>query len=199
LSAEELATQGMGGAAGEDGTFHGAYSFEIAGLQSAGQSVPVVIPLKDGEGQARIPQNPHWMKHHAGAGWQAFVEDADNRLDSADGSDGQCPDPQAAGWQTGLVPGLGCVRLTIEDGGPNDVDGEANGVVRDPSALVGSASGGDAADDGDGLGGIQIKGNVGGGCTLAPHGRGIDPTLPVLFLLACLAMIRRLRGNPARR
>jgi len=32
--------------------------------------------------------------------------------------------------------GHGCIQLTVEDGGPNDADAEANGSFQDPSGLA---------------------------------------------------------------
>ena len=49
---------------------------------------------------------------------------------------GACPGVSATQWTEGLTEGHGCIRLTIEDGGPNDDDGLKNGVIRDPGTLA---------------------------------------------------------------
>jgi len=138
VSAQELAAHAELGqpahGAMPAGVFSAAYSFEIAGLASAGQSIPVVVPLR---GQTTVPANARWYKYRNGQGWIRFVEDADNALHSAPATEGVCPGPNSASWQPGLNRGHACVRLTLQDGGPNDADGEDNGVIRDPSLLVG--------------------------------------------------------------
>ena len=42
---------------------------------------------------------------------------------------GQCID-------SGIQPGHSCIQLFIEDGGPNDVDAIANGIVTDPGGIA---------------------------------------------------------------
>lgn len=107
--------------------------FEVSGLEQAGQTVPVVIPLKPG---LTIPRNAVWRKYSA-TGWRNFVENAENQTYSAKrASDGQCPSPSADTWKAGLNIGDDCVRLIIQDGGPNDLDTRADGVIRDPSVLA---------------------------------------------------------------
>src|SRR5690606_9314524 len=107
--------------------------FELSNLDFPGQSVPVVIPLPEG---AAIPAAAVWRKYMAN-GWVTFVEDEANRIDSAAvAADGRCPWPGSDSWTAGLNPGDACVRLTIQDGGPNDLDGNADGVIRDPGALA---------------------------------------------------------------
>jgi hypothetical protein len=107
--------------------------FEISGLEQAGQTVPVVIPLKPG---LTIPRNAVWRKYST-EGWRNFVENSENQIHSAKRStDGQCASPSADTWQPGLNAGDDCVRLIIQDGGPNDLDTRADGVIRDPSALA---------------------------------------------------------------
>src|SRR5690606_30696214 len=59
-----------------------------------------------------------------------------NRVESAPGSSSACPPPGDASYQPGLTPGHFCVQLSIEDGGPNDADAAANGVVRDPGGVA---------------------------------------------------------------
>ncbi|MET0357004.1 MAG: InlB B-repeat-containing protein, partial [Cellvibrio sp.] len=107
--------------------------FEISGLEQAGQTVPVVIPLKPG---LVIPGGAVWRKYSA-TGWRNFVENPQNQIHSAKRAlNGECPPPSTEGWTPGLITGNDCVRLIIQDGGPNDLDARADGVIRDPSALA---------------------------------------------------------------
>jgi hypothetical protein len=64
------------------------------------------------------------------------VLNANNSIMSSAGNSGYCPPPGAAQWQPGLSEGHWCVQLTIEDGGPNDDDGLANGTIVDPGGVA---------------------------------------------------------------
>ena len=55
---------------------------------------------------------------------------------SAPGEPGNCPPPQSTVYRDGLNTGDWCVQLTIEDGGPNDADGLANGSIDDPGGVA---------------------------------------------------------------
>lgn len=107
--------------------------FELTGLAQVGQSAPIVIPLKPG---LTIPVNAVWRKYHRSA-WQLFVSDAANRIASTKRQgNSSCPWAGSDDWKEGLNAGDDCVRLIIQDGGPNDTDGQADGVIRDPSTLA---------------------------------------------------------------
>jgi len=69
-------------------------------------------------------------------GWQAFVENATNAISSATAASGSCPEAGSASYTAGLAVGSTCVQLMIEDGGPNDADGAADGTVTDPSGIA---------------------------------------------------------------
>ncbi|MCC5825396.1 InlB B-repeat-containing protein [Alkalimonas sp.] len=108
-------------------------NFDVIGLQSPGESVPIAIPMPAGQS---IPANAVWRKLVNGL-WQDFVEDETNRIDSAPRNAlGNCPVVSSDSWRAGLNEGDACIRLTIEDGGPNDDDGRANSVIRDPGVLA---------------------------------------------------------------
>ena len=107
--------------------------FELTGLVQVGQSAPIVVPLKPG---LVIPVNAVWRKYHNDS-WKVFVTDAANTIASAKRQvDGLCPWAGSDLWINGLNPGDNCVRLVIQDGGPNDADNQADGVIRDPSTLA---------------------------------------------------------------
>lgn len=129
--------------------------FELSGLEQAGQSVPVVIPLKPG---LQISGSSVWRKYVDGIGWRNFVENDRNSLASTNRTgDGLCPWAGANEWRAGLNPGDDCVRLIIEDGGPNDGDGRADMVVRDPSTLASKAEIRDVTTVGKGSGGGALR------------------------------------------
>ncbi|MCR6653897.1 MAG: beta-propeller fold lactonase family protein [Cellvibrionaceae bacterium] len=108
-------------------------NFDVLGLEHPGEAVSIMIPLAAG---TTIPENAVWRKYLNGQ-WQNFVVDQHNELHSAARDlSGQCPGVSSSVWTTGLETGFDCVRLTIEDGGPNDADGAANNAIRDPGVLA---------------------------------------------------------------
>jgi hypothetical protein len=108
----------------------GLFDFEVTALPVQGQSVSIVFPQRQ-----PVPVAAVLRKFRQGQ-WQDFVVDTKNSLASSAGLRGFCPAPGSTQWQTGLTAGHWCVQLTIEDGGPNDADGRANGMVVDPSGVA---------------------------------------------------------------
>lgn len=106
--------------------FGGLYDFEIQGL-NPGDAATVVVPLQSG-----IPPQASYRKYSPRGGWADFAETGRDALATAPRSDGQCPGLQSDAWVPGLNAFHTCVRLTLTDGGPNDADGVADGVIRDP-------------------------------------------------------------------
>ena len=151
ISSESLADFGDGGTpltVDDSLSFEGGlFDFVITGLSEVGQSVSVVIPQ-----QSAIPANAEYRKLIDGD-WQLYQEDNNNSIASAASDQGVCPAAGSATYVGGLSEGDDCVRLTIEDGGPNDADGEANGVIRDPGGVTqGSAPAASPASSGGGSG-----------------------------------------------
>ncbi|MDB2660362.1 HYR domain-containing protein [Luminiphilus sp.] len=123
----------VGGANASDDefTFTGdIVDFEVSGVD-VGASVDVVIPLS-----SPLLEGSVYRKYDLQVGWFNFVEDNENFVSSAEGSAGACPEAASAEYQRGLLEGHFCVQLTIMDGGPNDSDNEANGVVKDPGGIA---------------------------------------------------------------
>ena len=109
----------------------GLVDFEISGAQ-VGASYNIVLPLS-----AAVPEDAILRKFiDANVGWQAFVENATNAISSATAASGTCPEAGSASYTAGLAVGSTCVQLMIEDGGPNDADGAADGTVTDPSGIA---------------------------------------------------------------
>lgn len=123
---------GAGGAADDpDYTIVGSlFDFSIHGLTDARRSARVVLPLS-----VNIPVGAAFRKFD-GESWHSFIVRGEDSLASAARENGRCPAPAGLGWQGGLVAGLECVRLTLTDGGPNDADGQVNGVIDDPGGVA---------------------------------------------------------------
>ncbi|BBN80756.1 hypothetical protein PA25_07410 [Pseudoalteromonas sp. A25] len=109
----------------------GIFDYIAYGLPEQGQNYNLVLPQ-----QLPIPANAVYRKYTQAKGWSEFVEDENNQVFSTAGELGYCPPPGDAQWQPGLTEGYWCVQLVVQDGGPNDADGEANGTVVDPSGVA---------------------------------------------------------------
>lgn len=134
VTLEEVAA--FGGGEGTKGQFPiddhehrgGVFDFEIHDLPVAGAAYKVVIPLLE-----PLPARATYRKYTAVRGWRDFVVEGMNAIASAQGGDlGTCPPPGDSAYVTGMREGHKCLQLTIVDGGPNDADGVANYVIRDP-------------------------------------------------------------------
>ncbi|TMP45179.1 hypothetical protein CWB96_03920 [Pseudoalteromonas citrea] len=122
------------------------FDFEIADIDE-GTSTRIVIPLS-----TSIPSNAQYRKYNAQLGWYDFVEDANNQISSTKKVLGRCPPIGHELYQPGLHLDDECLQLTIEDGGANDDDGIANGIVVDPGVIAvrSETEGSDGATDGSG-------------------------------------------------
>lgn len=101
---------------------------EITGLGTTGQSVYLVIP----QTAPLPPGSPTFKVIGKNQKWQDFTVDSKNTLLKAGkDSDNYCPPPADANYTSGaLSSGVSCIELLIQDGGPNDYDGKANGTIR---------------------------------------------------------------------
>jgi hypothetical protein len=108
----------------------GIFDFDIYNLPSIGAQVRVVLPLIAPLGDGDLV----YRKYIVNEGWLDFDESQGDQVSSAIGSLGGCPVPGDSSYQLGLQAGAPCIQLLITDGGPNDAD-DANGVIRDPSAV----------------------------------------------------------------
>lgn len=118
--------------AGDGATYPaGLVDFEIHGLTIPGASVRVVIPQT-----VAIPSDAEYRKFSTSAGWQTFEASSLDRVASARGTAESCPAPGSSEYAPGLAAGDYCVELTITDGGANDADNRADGVVRDPGGVA---------------------------------------------------------------
>ncbi|WP_261887319.1 Ig-like domain-containing protein [Vibrio aerogenes] len=109
----------------------GIFDFIAYGLPKSGQSFQIVLPQRQ-----PVPSDAVYRKYSAAHGWTDYIEDGHNHVYSAAGEEGYCPPPGDSVWSEGLTEGHWCVQLTIEDGGPNDHDGEANSAIEDPGGVA---------------------------------------------------------------
>jgi hypothetical protein len=127
--------------------------FVISGAEP-GHSYKVVIPLS-----TPTTETSTYRKYlDETLGWQMFVEDAANMIMSAKSASGVCP---AAGSSSygGWYIGDDCLQLMIEDGGPNDADGIANGMLVDPSGVAEKYIGTPSTDSTVSLGSSSLDAN----------------------------------------
>jgi len=123
----------------------GFYDFEVHDLV-LGSAVNIVIPLT-----APIPANATYRKYTADSGWELFAVGNGDALASAPAtSAGICPASTSSAYISGLNQGDTCLRLTITDGGLNDADSSANGIIKDPGGIAQIESGVDATLRGNG-------------------------------------------------
>jgi len=170
-------------AGGEDEDFNyptGILDFEVQDLAEPGASFNLVVPLA-----AAIPEGATFRKFTEENGWNDFVVDDNNAVASALGEDGACPDVGSELYVAGLTAGDTCLQLTLQDGGPNDADGEVNGSYKDPSGIAEEAP-------------LQVviiddryedRKKVGGGCSVVEGSS--DAGLLLLMLLGLAGLLRR--------
>jgi VCBS repeat-containing protein len=106
----------------------GLFAFEADEIE-IGQTVNFVIPQ-----YLSIPDSAVYRKYVSGE-WVSFTVDDANYVTSAPGEKGYCPVPGSDKYKTGLNQGDWCVQITIKDGGANDSDGVANGIIKDPGGV----------------------------------------------------------------
>ncbi len=109
----------------------GIFDFIAYGLPEQGQSYSLVLPQR-----LPVPANAVYRKFSEMMGWVDFVSNSQNSVASSQGERGYCPPPGDASWSAGLTEGHWCVQVTVQDGGPNDADGIANGAIVDPGGVA---------------------------------------------------------------
>ncbi|MEY8199711.1 MAG: choice-of-anchor U domain-containing protein, partial [Colwellia sp.] len=109
----------------------GYFDFEIHNIVPFGRSVAIVLPLSDA-----IVEYSVYRKINGNREWADFAEDSNNIIATSAAVNGVCPPPHSNLYQAGLNIGDTCLKLFIEDGGANDADGIANGVIDDPGGIA---------------------------------------------------------------
>ena len=103
------------------------WDYTVTGAADA--TVQVTLPLS-----AEIPGNAVFRKYN-GTAWVDFDTSTGDLVESAPGALADCTTPGA--YTSGLTAGNFCVRLTITENSPNDLDGTpSNGVIIDPSGVA---------------------------------------------------------------
>jgi hypothetical protein len=117
-------------------TISGVFDFQVRGLSDLQRTAQIVIPL-----DYPIRPNARYRKLVNGA-WSNFVETSTDGIRSTRSieTSNECPPPGDVAYEAGLITFNDCLEITITDGGPNDADGEINGVIKDPGAVVFPAS-----------------------------------------------------------
>lgn len=109
----------------------GYFDFEIHNITPFGRSVAIVLPLS-----TAIVEYSVYRKVNSENQWADFAEDSNNVLSTSAAVNGVCPPPHSELYRAGLNVGDTCLKLYIEDGGANDADGIANGVIDDPGGIA---------------------------------------------------------------
>ena len=110
------------------------YNFTIDGFDEQGSSVFLVIPLPEG---ISLPKNAIYRKYNSNQGWFTFIENSKNTISSGLVNEhGSCPNGNSSAYNGGLNTQDNCIRLIIEDGGPNDSDFIINGTITDLGVIA---------------------------------------------------------------
>jgi len=152
----------------------------VSGAQ-AGDSYNIVLPLISDVPDGSV------VRTFLGEsiGWQDFTLDAANAISSAQAIAGACPAPGSGLYVDGLALAANCLQLSIEDGGPNDSDGQIDGTLANfsgvalrtpPEPVAPAPQPGRAYQSG-------------GGCTVAT-GSSQDGSLMLLIALGLLRLVR---------
>ena len=113
------------------------YPFDLADFVSSGMQSGYSYPIVHSLGDKVIPEGAVYRKYLGeNHGWRDFFENAANEVYSTFAQQGDCPAANAENYSEGLTAGHNCVFLLIEDGGPNDADGMANGTLVDPGGIA---------------------------------------------------------------
>ena len=158
----------------------GCFDFKVTGLSAGAQATVFLLPLS-----TPIPKGTVAYRTYKGTSWVNFDSSTGDSIASAPGSSSSCPAASSSQYVNGLQAGDSCVRLTITDGGPNDADGVANGVIIDPGGV---------ATSGEKI----LTAKVGDGCSMSTA--PVDPTERadwwlVASFLGALAWLRSRRKN----
>ncbi|CAB5502085.1 hypothetical protein THERMOT_1551 [Bathymodiolus thermophilus thioautotrophic gill symbiont] len=159
------------------------YDYIIEGLSATGASTQVIIQLA-----TPIPANAVLRQYSLATGWRNFVVDNNNSIQSKTNTSNTCTDGT---WQTGLITGATCLKLTLKDGGENDADdNHANGVVESTISIATPVVVGGNDDNGD-------SSSSGGGCVYNPNAPArFDIVFILLMTLSAYYLIRRRRRFP---
>ncbi|GLR72040.1 Ig-like domain-containing protein [Agaribacter marinus] len=112
----------------------GIFDWVATGIPTNIDTYQIVLPQL-----VPIPSDATYRKY-INSEWLEFTQNANEFLSSAKGEEGVCPPPGDDDYIEGLIPGYWCVQLNIADGGPNDMDGQRDGILVDPGGIAVRAS-----------------------------------------------------------
>ncbi|MDP2229271.1 MAG: hypothetical protein Q8J78_17540, partial [Moraxellaceae bacterium] len=147
--------------------------FGVNGLTTGNRVAQVVLPLP-----VALPPAATWRYLGRDGRWYTFAVRGGDALHSAPSVNGQCPTTDSPLWQAGLQTGHDCVRLTITDGGANDVDGIADGIIAETASAPAVA---------------RRLPDTGGTPTQSQSGGGSADVLLLVLLMLTLGMRRARR------
>ena len=166
----------------------GLFDFQVSGDQDA-ETYNLVLPLSLG-----IPENAVVRTFLGDSiGWQDFSFDAFNAISSTLAVDGACPAPGSVLYSDGLSLEANCLQLSIEDGGPNDMDGLVDGTVTNFSGIAIEAA--VTPEPAPAPPPTVVQRSSGGGCTIATGNAAAGPADSSLLLLLLLGLLRMVRGR----
>ncbi|AYQ57339.1 hypothetical protein MS2017_1659 [Bathymodiolus thermophilus thioautotrophic gill symbiont] len=158
------------------------YDYVIESLNATGISAKVIIELA-----TPLPKDAELRKYSLVTNsWSGFVVNANNVIASKKSA--TCIDNVV--WQTMLIQGATCLKLTIKDGGVNDTDGDqsntgqANGVIESTIAIATPVTNNDSTS----------ANSNSGGCVYNPNAPArFDIGFVLLMMLSTYYFIRRKR------
>jgi len=119
-------------------------NFSIEGLGIRGAQALAVVKL-----DAPLASDKTLYKFRNG-NWLGFgFNGGDNYYSSVADAQGNCPVLDETLYTEGLLQGNDCILLKITDGGVNDFDGVANGIIKDPAGLANRSSGSSSSSSAD--------------------------------------------------
>lgn len=106
---------------------------EITHLNSAGDTALVVLPQAAPIPSSQAGTSPDFIVFKSTKTWSTFSSDTNNEIKTKKDKLGNsyCPGlDDTASYIDSLATGDDCLLIKVEDGGPNDYDGVANGTIR---------------------------------------------------------------------
>ena len=103
---------------------------EITNLPEAGSSARIIVPQAAPLPASQTGAPPEFIVFTSLDSWESFTADGNNNIAAQLKSDSYCPGfDEAATYTNTLNTGDECLMITVQDGGPNDYDGVANGSI----------------------------------------------------------------------
>ncbi|MCC2607361.1 Ig-like domain-containing protein [Planctobacterium marinum] len=101
-----------------------AVDFRVNEIARFGGTSEIVIPL-----DSEIATGAWYRQFNSTVGWHDFLLSANDQIYTANQVNGVCPSVRDSSWKPGVLSGYQCLKLAIQDGGSNDMDGLQNYAV----------------------------------------------------------------------